>query len=182
MEIFWLQTEPFSVSQIKLFPLPVGLDFMLLFYEKQNQFLKYCMLHVPRWQTSFNTVASLYVDCLVFYILNIMRIFISLNQVTLIHCYRYESFDFHAECRHLRWDRLSMLTDRLAHEQDEFGYFLLTRDGTLVSQQDGVFRTNCMDCLDRTNVVQSMLARRSLTQIMQVCYVIMKVVKICLLC
>lgn len=75
-----------------------------------------------------------------------------------------------------------MLTDRLAHEQDEFGYFLLTRDGTLVSQQDGVFRTNCMDCLDRTNVVQSMLARRSLTQIMQVCYVIMKVVKICLLC
>jgi hypothetical protein len=80
---------------------------------------------------------------------------------------RYESFDFHAECRHLRWDRLSILTDRLAHEQDEFGYFLLTRDGTLVSLQDGIFRTNCMDCLDRTNVVQSLLARRSLTQIMQ---------------
>jgi len=82
--------------------------------------------------------------------------------------YRYESFDFHAECRHLQWDRLSMLIDRLAHEQDEFGCFLLTRDGTLVSIQDGVFRTNCIDCLDRTNVVQSMLARRSLTQIMQV--------------
>jgi len=80
---------------------------------------------------------------------------------------RYESFDFHAECRHLRWDWLSILIDRLAHEQDEFGYFLLTRDGTLVSLQDGIFRTNCMDCLDRTNVVQSMLARRSLTQIMQ---------------
>jgi len=80
---------------------------------------------------------------------------------------RYECFDFHAECRRLRWDRLSILIDRLAHEQDEFGYFLLTRDGTLVSLQDGIFRTNCMDCLDRTNVVQSMLARRSLTQIMQ---------------
>ncbi|PNF28790.1 Phosphatidylinositide phosphatase SAC1-A [Cryptotermes secundus] len=80
---------------------------------------------------------------------------------------RYESFDFHAECRHLRWDRLSILIDRLAHEQDEFGCFLLTRDGTLVSLQDGVFRTNCIDCLDRTNVVQSMLARRSLTQVMQ---------------
>ncbi|KDR20269.1 phosphatidylinositide phosphatase SAC1 isoform X2 [Zootermopsis nevadensis] len=80
---------------------------------------------------------------------------------------RYESFDFHAECRHLRWDRLRILTDRLAHEQDEFGCFLLTRDGTLVSLQDGVFRTNCIDCLDRTNVVQTMLARRSLTQIMQ---------------
>jgi len=97
-----------------------------------------------------------------------------------VHPYRYESFDFHAECRHLRWDRLSILIDRLAHEQDEFGYFLLTRDGTLVSLQDGIFRTNCMDCLDRTNVVQSMLARRSLTQIMQVCGDInMRILKFC---
>lgn len=68
----------------------------------------------------------------------------------------------------MRWDRLSMLIDRLAHEQDEFGYFLLLRDGTLASQQSGVFRTNCIDCLDRTNVVQSMLARRSLTSVLQV--------------
>lgn len=59
----------------------------------------------------------------------------------------------------MRWDRLSILLDRLAHEQDDFSYFLLTRDGTLISQQEGVFRTNCIDCLDRTNVVQSMLAR-----------------------
>ncbi|GLH12929.1 Phosphatidylinositide phosphatase SAC1 [Gryllus bimaculatus] len=80
---------------------------------------------------------------------------------------RYESFDFHAECRHMHWERLSILTDRLAHEQDEFGYFLITRDGTLVSQQDGIFRTNCIDCLDRTNVVQSMLARRSLSHVME---------------
>nr|CAD7456735.1 unnamed protein product [Timema tahoe] len=80
---------------------------------------------------------------------------------------RYESFDFHHECRQMRWDRLSILIDRLAHEQDEFSMFLMTRDGTVVSQQDGVFRTNCIDCLDRTNVVQSMLARRSLNQVLQ---------------
>jgi hypothetical protein len=97
-----------------------------------------------------------------------MFILCYIEQYPLAYSYRYESFDFHAECRHLRWDRLSILIDRLAHEQDEFGCFLLTRDGTLVSLQDGVFRTNCIDCLDRTNVVQSMLARRSLTQIMQV--------------
>lgn len=70
----------------------------------------------------------------------------------------------------MRWDRLAVLIDRLAHEQDEFGYFLLLRDGTLASQQSGVFRTNCIDCLDRTNVVQSMLARRSLTTVLQVRY------------
>ncbi|XP_055709500.1 phosphatidylinositol-3-phosphatase SAC1 [Phlebotomus papatasi] len=77
---------------------------------------------------------------------------------------RYEAFDFHAECRKMRWDRLNILIDRLAHEQDEFSVFHLRRDGTLLSSQDGVFRTNCIDCLDRTNVVQSMLAKRSLTQ------------------
>ncbi|XP_044738876.1 phosphatidylinositol-3-phosphatase SAC1 [Chrysoperla carnea] len=79
---------------------------------------------------------------------------------------RYEAFDFHAECRKMRWDRLSVLLLRLAHEQDEFSWFLLTRDGTLASIQDGVFRTNCMDCLDRTNVVQSMLAKRNLNGVL----------------
>lgn len=80
---------------------------------------------------------------------------------------RYEAFDFHSECRHMRWDRLSILIDRLSFEQDEMGFFLLMRDGSLISLQDGVFRTNCIDCLDRTNVVQSMLARRALTAILR---------------
>ncbi|XP_071449003.1 phosphatidylinositol-3-phosphatase SAC1-B isoform X2 [Hetaerina americana] len=80
---------------------------------------------------------------------------------------RYESFDFHHECRKMRWDRLTVLVDRVAHEQDEMGCFLQTRDGAVVSQQDGVFRTNCVDCLDRTNVVQSMLARRSLQRVLE---------------
>lgn len=79
---------------------------------------------------------------------------------------RYEPFDFHAECRHMRWDRLSILIDRVACDQDEMGFFLLLRDGSLISMQDGVFRTNCVDCLDRTNVVQSMLARRSLNTVL----------------
>lgn len=79
---------------------------------------------------------------------------------------RYEGFDFHAECRQMKYDRLNILIDRLAHEQDEFGFFHI-RDGSLLSSQDGVFRTNCIDCLDRTNVVQSMLARRSLTAILR---------------
>ncbi|XP_017060093.1 phosphatidylinositol-3-phosphatase SAC1 isoform X1 [Drosophila ficusphila] len=80
---------------------------------------------------------------------------------------RYESFDFHSECRKMRWDRLNILIDRLAHEQDQFGFYHIFDDGKLVSTQTGVFRTNCIDCLDRTNVVQSMLARRSLTTVLQ---------------
>lgn len=80
---------------------------------------------------------------------------------------RYEAFDFHAECKKMRWDRLQILIDRVAHEQDEFSVFHLREDGSLVSAQDGVFRTNCVDCLDRTNVVQSMLAKRSLNAVLQ---------------
>ncbi|XP_013137977.1 PREDICTED: phosphatidylinositide phosphatase SAC1 [Papilio polytes] len=74
---------------------------------------------------------------------------------------RYEPFDFHAECRGMRYDRLTVLMDRIAHEQTEFGYFL-SRGGTVLLRQTGVFRTNCVDCLDRTNVVQSLLARRQM--------------------
>ncbi|CAI8040078.1 Phosphatidylinositol-3-phosphatase SAC1 [Geodia barretti] len=39
--------------------------------------------------------------------------------------------------------------------------------GTILSVQQGVFRTNCMDCLDRTNVVQSLLAHRALQDQLQ---------------
>ncbi|KAI4496523.1 PREDICTED: phosphatidylinositide phosphatase SAC1 isoform X1 [Polistes canadensis] len=88
---------------------------------------------------------------------------------------RYEAFDFHAECRRLRWDRLNILMDRLAHDQEQMGYFLLTRDGLLLSAQDGVFRTNCIDCLDRTNVVQSMLAKRVLNEILAKLEVLRKI-------
>lgn len=67
----------------------------------------------------------------------------------------------------MQWHRLNILIDRLAHEQDEMGVFHVKTDGTVISTQTGVFRTNCIDCLDRTNVVQSMLARRSLQQVLE---------------
>jgi hypothetical protein len=75
---------------------------------------------------------------------------------------RYLHFDFHKECSKMRWHRLSILMDKLDQDQATFGYYYQNRDGVVESHQSGVFRANCMDCLDRTNVVQSMLARRSL--------------------
>lgn len=88
---------------------------------------------------------------------------------------RYESFDFHAECRRLRWDRLNVLLDRLAHDLEQMSYFLLLNDGTLLSAQDGVFRTNCIDCLDRTNVVQSMIAKKVLNDALSKLKVLRKI-------
>lgn len=34
----------------------------------------------------------------------------------------------------------------------------------VICQQEGIFRVNCMDCLDRTNVVQAAIARLVMEQ------------------
>uniref|UniRef100_A0A8P4GQ48 SAC domain-containing protein n=1 Tax=Dicentrarchus labrax TaxID=13489 RepID=A0A8P4GQ48_DICLA len=75
---------------------------------------------------------------------------------------KYIAFDFHKECSRMRWHRLQILLDMVAEMQDELGYFLVDADGKVLLNQEGTFRSNCMDCLDRTNVIQSLLARRSL--------------------
>ncbi|XP_066909129.1 phosphatidylinositol-3-phosphatase SAC1 isoform X2 [Halyomorpha halys] len=80
---------------------------------------------------------------------------------------KYEAFDFHRECSKLRYDRLKILIDRLAYDLEQMSVTMIVGDGTVISQQEGVFRTNCIDCLDRTNVVQSLLARANLTYILQ---------------
>eukprot|EP00088_Acartia_fossae_P049587 TRINITY_DN5474_c0_g1_i2.p1 TRINITY_DN5474_c0_g1~~TRINITY_DN5474_c0_g1_i2.p1 ORF type:complete len:593 (+),score=84.96 TRINITY_DN5474_c0_g1_i2:28-1806(+) len=77
----------------------------------------------------------------------------------------YEAFDFHKECSKMRWDRLSILMNRLAQYEEQFQYFH-SKQGVAIKKQLGVFRTNCIDCLDRTNVVQSMLARRNLQTVL----------------
>ncbi|XP_051948796.1 phosphatidylinositol-3-phosphatase SAC1-A-like [Xyrauchen texanus] len=80
---------------------------------------------------------------------------------------KYVAFDFHKECSKMRWHRLQILVDAVSEMQDEFGYFMLSSDGKVLSEQSGTFRSNCMDCLDRTNVIQSLLARRSLQNQLQ---------------
>ncbi|KAK2864692.1 hypothetical protein Q7C36_003846 [Tachysurus vachellii] len=80
---------------------------------------------------------------------------------------KYIAFDFHKECSKMRWYRLQILVDAVAEMQDEFGYFMLNSDRKVVVEQSGTFRSNCMDCLDRTNVIQSLLARRSLQSQLQ---------------
>ncbi len=42
------------------------------------------------------------------------------------------------------------------------GFFARAADGSVQQLQKGVVRTNCLDNLDRTNVVQSLLGRRTL--------------------
>ena len=88
---------------------------------------------------------------------------------------RYEWFDFHKECAKMQWQNLSKLVEALQDKLDAYGFFQAQIDSSalqlsrvskdsikILSQQTGAVRTNCMDCLDRTNVVQSVLARQIL--------------------
>ncbi|KAG0350434.1 hypothetical protein BG005_010051 [Podila minutissima] len=76
---------------------------------------------------------------------------------------KYHHFDFHHECSKMKWHRVSLLLDHFHEELLSQGYFKaqISKDGAeQVSQkQTSVVRTNCMDCLDRTNVVQSVVSR-----------------------
>lgn len=83
----------------------------------------------------------------------------------------YIYFDFHNETKGLHWERAQLLLDRLNDALIKQQYFRgVDMPGDVEGRlevrnlQTSVVRTNCMDCLDRTNVVQSMLARYSLNR------------------
>jgi len=69
-------------------------------------------------------------------------------------------FDFHHECRKGKYENVSKLIKELHDDIDSYGFFAQLRNGRVAKWQTGVFRTNCMDSLDRTSVVQTVLARR----------------------
>jgi hypothetical protein len=77
----------------------------------------------------------------------------------------YTYFDFHHECKGLRFDKVSVLLNSLEEEIHNQGYYMADSSSpTPLQTQKSVMRVNCMDCLDRTNVVQSALAQFVLTE------------------
>jgi len=85
----------------------------------------------------------------------------------------YTAFDFHKECKGGRTDKLNNLLADILPDVDAENYCeCVLRSGhsinaepvSMKSVQKGVFRTNCVDNLDRTNVVQSMIAKHVLAK------------------
>ncbi|KAF9880797.1 Syja N domain-containing protein [Colletotrichum karsti] len=66
----------------------------------------------------------------------------------------FEWFDFHSACRGMKFENVSLLLDTLRDKLESFGS-TVEEAGNISTKQKGVLRTNCMDCLDRTNVCQS---------------------------
>lgn len=85
----------------------------------------------------------------------------------------YVWFDFHGECKNMKWENLSKLVDICKNELSNYGNFIAEinhgfdnrmefnqpSNFKIIGSQNGAFRTNCMDCLDRTNVVQGVFSR-----------------------
>ncbi|OJD18585.1 hypothetical protein AJ78_01426 [Emergomyces pasteurianus Ep9510] len=95
------------------------------------------------------------------------------------HLLRATDFDFHAETRGpTGYQSVSMIRHRIQDSADAFAFFLCTdtyqnkeasistdgtnKNQTVILQQQGVFRTNCLDCLDRTNLVQTIISQMAL--------------------
>ncbi|GAC92538.1 hypothetical protein PHSY_000092 [Pseudozyma hubeiensis SY62] len=84
----------------------------------------------------------------------------------------YVDFDFHKECSGMRFENVAKLItqmgDTLAdmkyyHHRTRMSVAAQQSEVEVLSRQTGVFRVSCLDCLDRTNVVQSAFARHVLT-------------------
>jgi hypothetical protein len=73
----------------------------------------------------------------------------------------FEWFDFHRACRGMKFENVSYLLAILKEKLESNGSSTLV-EGKLKKKQKGILRTNCMDCLDRTNVCQSSFAKHIL--------------------
>ncbi|KAK5247774.1 hypothetical protein LTR40_011831, partial [Exophiala xenobiotica] len=78
----------------------------------------------------------------------------NLKESNLLDGVQFEWFDFHAECRGMKFENVSRLVDKLEPTLEGYGQTTVSSTG-IETSQSGVIRTNCMDCLDRTNVAQS---------------------------
>lgn len=81
---------------------------------------------------------------------------------------KYEFFDVHAASKGLKFDRCNYLIDKIAEMNQYFGFYEEdVKSSTILSLQNGVVRVNCLDNLDRTNLIGSKIAYQVLTYILE---------------
>lgn len=89
---------------------------------------------------------------------------------------RETDYDFHAETRSSGYEAASMIKHRIQVSAEGFGYCLVERtnddaifnnQAITILQQQGVFRTNCLDCLDRTNLVQTIISQMTVQDFLE---------------
>ncbi|CAD8094946.1 unnamed protein product [Paramecium sonneborni] len=76
---------------------------------------------------------------------------IQIPQITLCH------IDFKQYCKNYKFEKLNPLLNQNKEILIQQSYTKF-QNGKLINIQNGVVRTNCLDCLDRTNVFQTKIA------------------------
>lgn len=74
-----------------------------------------------------------------------------------------EWFDFHEECRGMKFENVKRLVDVLRKTLEDYSDTVI-HGNNVVRKQAGIVRTNCMDCLDRTGVAQCAFGQWALEQ------------------
>lgn len=81
---------------------------------------------------------------------------------------KYIHFDFHRFCAGDKYKSLKVLIGKIGEGLNNFGFFLEdTKQRKVLKMQQGVFRVNCLDSLDRTNVAQSKIGMMILQKLLQ---------------
>ena len=89
---------------------------------------------------------------------------------------KHSQFDFHAETKGPGgYEAASLVQSLIQNDAEGFAYCLsdnveetdirnrgTKRRAVVVLQQGGIFRTNCLDCLDRTNLIQTIISQMAL--------------------
>lgn len=82
---------------------------------------------------------------------------------------RYEYFDFHVACKGQKYENVDFLIEKLCIPIENFKFFASKhkKEQQILLKQEGVVRINCLDCLDRTNVVMTKIAALMTQNIMK---------------
>ncbi|XP_037729325.1 phosphatidylinositide phosphatase SAC2 isoform X1 [Drosophila subpulchrella] len=117
--------------------------FELHFTKELETYGRVCIVNLVEQSGKEKTIGDAYADHVV-----------KFNKELLI----YVTFDFHEYCRGMRFENVSALIDAVGPEAGAMGFHWRDQRG-MICNQKSVFRVNCMDCLDRTNVVQTAIGK-----------------------
>lgn len=80
-------------------------------------------------------------------------------KITNLPFIRYEYFDFHDIIKGKNYEKINPFIKKLSLINQDFKFFAQDlRTGNVLLTQNGVLRTNCLDCLDRTNFFMTKIA------------------------
>lgn len=100
---------------------------------------------------------------------------LTLNQLFNVHHkasrigseFPFINFDYHVLCHRGNKENLERLYSfELERYCDQFGFFHAEK-GEIIQLQRGVLRTNCLDCLDRTNSMQTFMGLKMLAKLVK---------------